>query len=490
MGMATEADRDPPGDEPDAPHGGDGSEATSGDDGEVEATAGPPAWRSDPDLRRFALWLAPILALALAVRVAFILIRQSKAPMGGGDAFWYHMQAKLVARGEGFLHPFEYFIHGRTAPGADHPPGMTLILAALDLVGIDSPQGQRLCMALVGVVSVAVIAFAGRRIGGPAVGLVAASLAAVYPNIWINDGMLMAETPFILGIAVAILCTYRYLDHRRVGDLLWVSAALTLAAMTRPEAVVLFPFFVTPVVLCRRELPWRRRWTHLAAAAAVPVVAFAPWLAYNLSRFEAPVLISTGAGQTLVVGNCDATYSGPLLGYWERKCLGPPYIDPPTETDLSLRDGEYQRIARRYILDHLSEVPKVVAARVGRLWHLYRVGDSIPADGYVEGRAGGEPGTGLALMREAIFAYYVLVAFGVAGLVVLRRRRVPVYPLLAQFALATFVAAITFGITRYRAGAEVALVLLAAVGMVAAWRALSSQRVAGPEGSAGVTGPA
>jgi hypothetical protein len=36
--------------------------------------------------------------------------------------------------------------------------------------------------------------------------------------------------------------------------------------------------------------------------------------------------------------------------------------------------------------------------------------------------------------------------------------------------IATFAAAITFGVTRYRAPAEVALVVAAAIGIAAVWR--------------------
>ncbi len=51
----------------------------------------------------------------------------------------------------------------------------------------------------------------------------------------------------------------------------------------------------------------------------------------------------------------------------------------------------------------------------------------------------------------------------------MRRRKVPIYPLVAIAVIATFAAAITFGVTRYRAPAEVALVLAAAIGAGAVW---------------------
>ena len=223
------------------------------------------------------------MALGLAVRLAFVLIKQSQVVLRTSDNYWYHMQAKLVADGRGFLDPFLLRNTGIEAPGAQHPPGFVLILTVLDLLGIDTPQGQRIVMTFVGTASILVIALLGRRIASPRVGIVAAFIAALYPNLWINDGMLLVETVYILAIAVTLLLTYRYLAQPRWGDLVGLSAALTAAAMTRPESLVLFGVVVTPLVLTRTSLRWSQRLTQLAVAALVPIAAFAPWVTYNLT---------------------------------------------------------------------------------------------------------------------------------------------------------------------------------------------------------------
>jgi hypothetical protein len=61
--------------------------------------------------------------------------------------------------------------------------------------------------------------------------------------------------------------------------------------------------------------------------------------------------------------------------------------------------------------------------------------------------------------------FALLVPFGLFGLTVLRRLGTPVFPLLSMFVLATLVAVIAFGFSRYRLSAEPALVVLAAVGV-------------------------
>ena len=116
-----------------------------------------------------------------------------------------------------------------------------------------------------------------------------------------------------------------------------------------------------------------------------------------------------------------------------------------------------------YIKDHTSRVPLVVAARVGRLWGVFKPGQTTALDWSFEGR-------GRVPSWSSLFAFYVLVPFAVVGLVAMRRRRVTVLPVLVLIAIATFAAATTFGIPRYRAPAEVGIVLAAAVGMLAAWR--------------------
>jgi hypothetical protein len=97
------------------------------------------------------------------------------------------------------------------------------------------------------------------------------------------------------------------------------------------------------------------------------------------------------------------------------------------------------------------------------MWHLYKPfslhgtgTETVVLDYGVEGR-----GRVATWVGEAV--YFLLLPFGVVGLVVLARRRIPISPLVAQFASVTLTAALTFGVTRYRVPADAALVLAAAV---------------------------
>jgi hypothetical protein len=63
----------------------------------------------------------------------------------------------------------------------------------------------------------------------------------------------------------------------------------------------------------------------------------------------------------------------------------------------------------------------------------------------------------------------VLVGFAIAGVVILRRRKVALIPLLAPVVIVTIVAAAFYGLVRFRAPAEVSIVVLAAVALDALW---------------------
>ena len=108
-----------------------------------------------------------------------------------GDDFFYHWQANTLADGKGFLNPFTWKALGRLEPSAAHPPLYSLYLSVLSWLGFDTPLAHRLASCVLGVAAVVVVGLRGRG-ASPATGPGSsrAGVAAVYPQLWINDGML------------------------------------------------------------------------------------------------------------------------------------------------------------------------------------------------------------------------------------------------------------------------------------------------------------
>jgi len=74
---------------------------------------------------------------------------------------------------------------------------------------------------------------------------------------------------------------------------------------------------------------------------------------------------------------------------------------------------------------------------------------------------------------SGFIGFWVLSLLAIAGVVILRRRKVPVYPLVSLVVIGFFTIAISFATPRYRTTAEPAIAMLAAVALDAAltrWR--------------------
>jgi hypothetical protein len=231
-----------------------------------------------------------------------------------------------------------------------------------------------------------------------------------------------------------------------------------------------------PLAVLAKGVPAGRKLGWLAVGGATALAALAPWVAFNLSRFDEPVYISTNFGSAMAAANCDSTYYGDLIGYKDYGCADETFRAAEARTpDWDRLDGsERERRVRREVFDYMGEhaerVPVVMAARVGRALKVYGVGQEIDYDDVIHGQE-------RWVVYAGLVSWYVVAGLAVAGAVVLRRRReVPVFPLLVVPAVVLVAVATIFAQTRYRAPAEPAVVILAAVAI----DAVLPRRRAGP----------
>jgi 4-amino-4-deoxy-L-arabinose transferase-like glycosyltransferase len=405
-----------------------------------------------PATRRFARRLAIIAAVSVVIRVAYVVIERRDAPVQG-DGLYYHYGSNLLAQGHGFIVPLEY-VKGLTLQAADHPPLYLLWLAATSVFGLESPLTHMLWTCVLGTATVVVLGFVGREVIGPRAGLVAGGLAAVYPNIWSHDGMLQSESLAILLVAIALLLAYRFWRAPSFAKIVALGVVSGLAALTRSELILLVPFVVLPLVLITSTIGTREKLKWLGLAGAGTAVVVAPWIGYNLTRFKHPVFLSTGYEVTLLTASCDKTWYGQYTGYWSFECG----IQTPRRDDQSQRAIAYRRAALDYIGDNKARIPVVVAARWGRITGLFRPAQQVRLDHVAEGRE-----TWVAWMSLSMF--YPIAVLAIAGAIALRRRRVLLFPLVALPGIVLISVTLTFATNRYRAIAEPALVVLAAVAL-------------------------
>lgn len=406
-----------------------------------------------PTDRRFWLVLGGILLAALVVRVTFI---QTVARHDDRfyDAFFYELQADSNADGEWFQVPS--LSDQEPGPAADHPPLTALVLTPV--AAVTRTGGQiflRYEMMLFGLGTVLVIGLLGRAVGGVRVGWVAAGIAALYPYLWVNDGLIMSESLAALLTVSAILLAFRLARSRSVGAAIALGAVCGLAALTRAELILLAPLFVAPIVLRgSRNRPDARRWLPAGVVVGVSALVLLPWIAWNTVRFDRPVLISTNEGIALLGSSCDETFYGGGTGLTGLSCLP----GAPPGADQSVVSAEYRADALDYISENLGRYPAVLAARAGRTWSVFRPFDMLE---FNEGE--GRPSWVTAL---GLWFYYPLLVLAVGGLVIMIRASRSVWPLVVPAIVVTVGVVPAFGQTRFRVPAEPSLVVLAAVGLV------------------------
>jgi hypothetical protein len=453
--------------------------------------------------------LLAIVAVGFGIRVSYVAIGKAGPcraidPSTGkvvatspskclqGDELFYNSEANFVATGHGFNEPYAAFFHPgqKPQPAADHPPLTVLVLTPVSWIANQRPisgwlgepqddhvREHRYTMVVFGTVLVAMVGLLGRRVGrvlrgrgrGDIVGLVAASIAAISPNMWVNDGLVMSETLTALVVVLALLYSFRFWARPTLWRAAGLGALCGLAALARVEFGLLV-VLLGVVIPCALRRPWVDRAAFAATALVAAGLVVAPWVGFNLARFEQPTFISTNDGITLAGANCEPMYYGPGIGLWTLgSCTGS--LNLPG--DQSQKSSHYRHLAFDYIDAHKSRVPIVVVARVARTWSLFRPLDMVSFN------AGEDRERWVT--RLGLVAYYPTLLFAIAGAVVLwrRRRKGVLWVLCTPLIVVTIGAVITYGQTRFRAPAEPALAVLAAVGIVAGVERLrASRRVA------------
>jgi len=432
--------------------------------------AAPPSTSTPRFERRFGWALAAITLVGLTIRLVFILRTRQYVDFGG-DARFYHLGANLLADGKGFISPL--FPH-QTRQAADHPPLYIVWLAIPSVFGFQSQLSHLVWSAVLGTGTVAVIGLTGREIGGSRLGLIAAGLAAVYPNLWVPDGSLMAETVAMFTMALALFWAYRYWHRPRGVTLALVGVATGLGALSRSELILLVPLVVIPLAVLTPGVERAVRWRSVLAGVLAAGLVIAPWAIFNFSRFDRPEVLSTQFGPTVAAANCDDIWHGSLKSYYSIACYVRVNRTVPRGADQSVQDAVHRDAAGRYVRDHLDELPGVVAARAAAIVGLYHPDQQIRIDGFFEGR-------GMTVARAAMYSFYAMALLAIVGGFVLRRRRaVPLFPLLAGPIAVLFTAVTIYASTRFRSTAEVSLCLLAAIAVEAIGVAISRRRARPP----------
>ena len=391
------------------------------------------------------------------------------------DGFTFLVGAHDLVEGDGFINALD------GSQDARNPPGWKVVLAVPILLGIDDPLAIQLYAGLLGVATVVAVGFLGRRIAGPNVGLLAAAIAAVYPGFWTYERELHSETALLLGVAVLLLLAYRFRERPSFGRATALGVAVAMLALVRAETLVLALILVMPLILSTEE-PWRPRasgWRRPRPLLSSSSCRGRPTTSIG-SR--SPSCCRAGSAwpwpRATVTRPTTASTSAPTGSLAFSTRVGSQRLErrqlDASEVDIAAREA-----ALDYAGDNLGRVPVVLAARQARTWGVMAPSQQIRFDSE-------SSNTPEWVGWSAMVGYWVLAPLAVGGAVILRRRGAPIWPLLAVVGSVAIATSLTFGQTRYRASAEVPIILLAATTLAALWSRWRAPSSAGADRSSAI----
>ena len=256
------------------------------------------------------LWA--IVLVGFVCRLAWALYARGEPPVDwyrSGDEFSYYYYGREIALGHGYI---SYVTDQATAY---FPIGYPAILGALYFVVLHTPLPDDLLLAtsllhvVVSTLSIGLLFIVGRRIASVRVGLFAAALLAVFPNMIFQVATVQLETIFTFLVLAALVVI---VDHDwsagppTVRRLMAFGAALGVAVLVRPFAAVLLLGLAGALASLRMH--WRRATTVIAIPITVVVALSIPWTIRNAIQMDAFVVSSTNMGDTLCIDrNSDAT---------------------------------------------------------------------------------------------------------------------------------------------------------------------------------------
>lgn len=249
-------------------------------------------------------------AAGFAVRLAFGFGYWIDKPLIH-DELEYLTLARNLAAGKGFTYatpgpieageiPLQQF--GR-APG--YPVFLALVsrISRLDPAATAAPSAVKVAQAMLGAVSVVVIAALAARVAGQGAGAVAAAVTAVYPPlVWIS-GYVLSEALYSPLALLSALILSSVTDRGSSRGMTWRTPGLVfgaglvagLAALTRP-VLVLFLGCATVWLALRSR---RHAVTFIIGAGLV----IAPWTARNTYEYGRIVAVAPQGGVNFWIGN-------------------------------------------------------------------------------------------------------------------------------------------------------------------------------------------
>ncbi len=402
--------------------------------------------------------IGAIIAAAVMLRLAYVLFFGYSLTL---QASGYDVYAVNLLAGHGYTRFQD--LH----PDSDLPPLYSFVLAGIyGLVG-RSANNVALVQIAFDVVTLAAIYAIGRRVGGEAVGLLAAAFTGFYPYLLFQNLTANDTGIFIMLLASGVWAVYCSHDRRSWRWATAVGLLFGLAALTKTLVVLMLPLVM---------LWW---WRQIGLNKAIRlstgmVVAFAavvtPWIIRNTHLHGALTLISTNDGSNLYQGNnpCVADF---LLAGWDAQwanCLNP---TPGGLTELQ-QAAWFRTQALDYLRNNPGQWPRLFMIKLLTLWSPSITPRSVPPAAQLDNNAVlqyEQPLFELARLVQLVY-FTPLLILGVIGLWRGWRDQRLIGPLIMVLIAITVAYLVYHPSTRYRSPADPFVFVLSSFAAIWLWQ--------------------
>ena len=418
-----------------------------------------------PLSRRARQGLLVIVGIGAVLRVLWAL--KAQHPVELRDPVLYLILADHVAAGDGFRYGFE----ADQGVTAYYPPGYPLALGAVlwvvrllpgDVTAFDVAVWFNVALS---VATIGLVFVLGRRLAGDRVGLVAAAIWALWPNLVLHSAVVLTETLFLFLLVLLLIVLLGDQASARLpgrARLITVGVLFGLTLLVRPVSAVIAPVFL---VLWwgagAKAALWR-----LALVGVATLAVLVPWSIRSTLAMDEPVAMSLNFGDNLCLGHNPGATGG--LGDLGAHCYTAEGLQrPESETR---RQSENIDRAVDYIVDNPGET-------LGRTPSKLRITLQNDHDGLQVAEDFGEAPLLSDDNRDLVKAlangfYYLVGVAAIAGGVVLLRRPDPARRglFLVVSGVAQLISPLaTFGDARFKMPIYPTLAICAAVALVALW---------------------
>lgn len=258
-------------------------------------------------------WLIWAMIIGAALRIGY-LFEIAKIPFFENpvaDAEIYYSRAMEILAGK-FL-PDTIFFHSS-------PVYPYFLAFTYKLIG-GSLAGPRIVQALCGVVNIAVMYFIVRKVFNKASAIIAAFCMAVYPIFIYYEGDLMMIPLVLFTLNLSCLGAVMYQQTRRLAFLILCGVMLGLAALGKPDTIMIAPFVALWLWFTHPDL--RRGFVHTVILTVSVIATLMPVTVMNYIVGKELVLLTSNGGVNFYIGNHDGAdgmfHLPPDSGLWDHR---------------------------------------------------------------------------------------------------------------------------------------------------------------------------